>query len=328
MRLAAFLLTLLLAIQPAAAHGPAPIQPDALWQAWSFEPLVVVPLLLAHWAYGRGVLQLWARAGCWRGIGRFHVLSFLLGEAALVVALISPLDQLGGTLLSAHMAQHGLLVIVAPPLLLAGQPGVAFAWALPKGWSRSTMTARLWRPLARFGQVLSRPLPAAVLHGLALWAWHAPRLYDAAVEREWLHILEHASFFGTGLLFWRAVLGARSSRSAGLALGAAFATLMHGGLLGALITMAPRPLYGWYGGRTELWGWTPLEDQQLAGVLMWVPMGIVYFGACLFLAGRLLESEESHRVRADLLLKDPGLSPLRDRTAQRHQPVRGTPAPR
>ncbi|MGD9616544.1 MAG: cytochrome c oxidase assembly protein [Alphaproteobacteria bacterium] len=296
MRLAAPAAMLVLTAAPAAAHGIVPIQPDALWRVWSFDPLVVVPLLIAHWAYGGGTLRLWARAGRGRGVGRRHVLSFLLGETVLVVALVSPLDQLGGTLLSAHMAQHGLLVAVAPPLLLMGLPGAAFAWALPAGWSKGGLI-EAWRPVARLGRVLSHPMPAAVLHGLALWVWHAPWLFDAALEHEWVHRLEHASFFGTALLFWRAILGARSGHRIGPALGASFATLMHGGLLGALITMAPYPLYGWYRGRTELWGMTPLADQQLAGLLMWVPMGVVYFGACLFLASRLLASGERRHPR-------------------------------
>jgi putative membrane protein len=192
------------------------------------------------------------------------------------------------------MAQHGLLVAIAPPLLLLGQPGAAFAWALPVGWSRGGLVGAAWRTLARFGRVLSRPLPAVILHGLALWSWHAPALFNAAIEHEWLHRLEHAAFFGTGLLFWRAVLDARCGRRIGQTLGGAFATLMHGGFLAALITLAPVPLFGWYIGRSEVWGMTPLGDQQLAGLLMWVPMGVVYLGACLLLAGRLLSPEDSH----------------------------------
>jgi putative membrane protein len=216
----------------------------------------------------------------------------LLGESVLVVALISPLDQLGGTLLSAHMAQHGLLVAAAPPLLLLGKPGVAFAWALPTGWNRISVLAGATRLTA----LLSRPLVAAVLHGLAVWIWHAPNLFDAAVEREWLHALEHASFFGTALLLWRAVL-VQPRRQAGPALGAALATLLHSGLLGALLTMAPYPLYSWYrDGRTELWGLSALGDQQLAGLLMWVPLGVFYFAACLVLTARLIGSEQlQHR---------------------------------
>jgi putative membrane protein len=270
------------------AHGPDPVPLDALWRAWSFDPLVLGLLVAACWGYGHGVRRLWARAGRWRGIGRMHVLSFVSGLAVVIICLVSPLDGLGSTLLSAHMAQHGLLVTAAPLLLLLGKPGVAFAWALPAGWSRGGIAAVTWRPLARLGRWLSGPFPAATLHGLALWLWHAPGLFDAALEREWLHTLEHASFFGTALLFWQAILDPRSGERIGWALAAAFATLMHGGLLGGLVTMAPRPLYGWYAGRTEPWGLTALEDQQLAGLLMWVPMGIVYFGACLMLAARLV----------------------------------------
>jgi putative membrane protein len=214
-RLGALFLALLLSTGPAAAHGPVPIQPEALWHAWRFDPLVLAPLLVAHWAYGHGILRLWARAGSWRGIGQLQVLSFLVGEAVLVVALVSPLDELGGTLMSAHMAQHGLLIAVAPPLFLLGHSGVAFVWAFPARDRRSLFTSRSWRALARSVNALSRPAPAASLHGLALWAWHAPGAFDAALANGWLHALEHASFFGTALLFWRALGNARSARQGG-----------------------------------------------------------------------------------------------------------------
>jgi putative membrane protein len=290
-RLAALVLIFALAGGSAAARGGVPIQPEALWRAWSFDPIVLVPLLIAHSAYGRGTFRLWRRAGRWRGIGRLQVLSFALGEFALVLALVSPLDQLGGTLLSAHMAQHALLVAVAPPLLLLGAPGVAFAWAFPDGGRKSLFSSQLWRQLASLANALSRPAPAAALHGLALWFWHAPRPFDAALGSDWIHALEHASFFGTALLFWRALMGARSARHTAPAIAAAFFTLLHSGLLGALITLSPRPLYRWYGA-TELWGMSALVDQQLAGLLMWVPMGALYFGTCLFLASHLLVSDE------------------------------------
>jgi putative membrane protein len=215
MRVAVLSLTLMVWAGPVAAHDPAPVHPNVLWQAWSFDPLVLGLLFAAAWGYGRGIRRLWARAGLWRGIGRWHVLLFVLGQAVVVIALVSPLDRLGGTLLSAHMAQHGLLVTAAPVLLLLGKPAVAFAWALPPGWSKGRGAAVMWRPLARAGLWLSRPFPAATLHGLALWVWHAPGLFDAAVGREWLHTLEHASFFGTALLFWRAILDARSGERIG-----------------------------------------------------------------------------------------------------------------
>lgn len=294
MRIAVGVFAWLLAIGPAAAHGPAaPLGPDALWHAWSFDPLVLVPLLLSAWLYGRGLRLLWARAGRGRGVALPHALAFGVGTAVLFIALVSPLDALGETLLSAHMAQHALLVTVTPLLLLLGKPGAVFAWALPAECRKHFLGSQGWRALATVGGALSRPLCSAVLHGLALWGWHAPGAFDAAIADYGVHVLEHVSFFGTAVLFWRAILDTRSRRRAAAALGAAFATLMHGGLLGALITLAPYPLYVWYHDRTALWGLNALEDQQLAGLIMWVPMGIIYLGACLGLASRLVASQEN-----------------------------------
>jgi putative membrane protein len=278
----------LLPFRPLAAHGLHAVAPDAVWRSWNIDPNVLVPLILALWGYGRGVRHLWSRAGRGHGVANAHTLSFTLGTTALLIALVSPLDRLGETLLSAHMAQHGLLVAVAPPLLLLGRPGAVWAWALPPRWRGPLLGSALWRRLARWLQVVSRPLPAAALHGAALWLWHAPAAFDAAVANHAVHALEHVSFLGTALVFWHSVLGARSGRRAAAALGASFATLLHGGLLGALVTLAPYPLYGWYRGRTEPWGLSALEDQQLAGLVMWVPMGATYLAACLLLAGRFV----------------------------------------
>jgi putative membrane protein len=290
MRVVAGTLLWILVVGPAAAHGPTPLPPDSLWHRWNFDPLVLVPLLAAGWLYPRGLRNLWIAAGRRRGVTYFHATSFALGMAMLFCALVSPLDALGGTLLCAHMAQHGLLIAAAPPLLLAGKPGVAFAWALPSRRRRNFLVSTAWHSLARMGNVLSRPLPAAALHGLTLWLWHAPAVFDQAIAGYAMHAFEHICFFGTALLFWRSILGARSPRRAGVALCATFATLVHSGLLGALITMAPYPIYAWYAGRTQAWGLGPLEDQQLAGLLMWVPMGLVYLGGCLALASRLAAS--------------------------------------
>jgi putative membrane protein len=292
MRVAGCLFLWVFAISPATAHDVGSVRPDTLWRSWSFDPLVIVPLLLALCLYGSGLRRLWTRAGSGRGVAFSQALSFAAGAAVLLVALISPLDPLGETLLSAHMVQHALLIAVAPLLLLFGKPGLVFAWALPAGWRRTFLGSTGWRSLAGIGDALSRPLPAAVLHALALWLWHVPAAFNAAVASYTVHALEHSAFLGTALLFWRAILDGRSTRRAGPALGASFATLMHGGLLGALITLAPYPLYAWYHGRTELWGFSALEDQQLAGLLMWVPMGIVYLAACLVLASRLVVEEE------------------------------------
>ena len=131
-----YLLLLAMVLLPTRvwAHGLTLVPPDGIWYAWSFDPLVLVPLLLTHWLYGRGVLKLWRQAGAGRGIRRSEAACFLAGELTLVLALIWPFDALGGTLFSGHMVQHMLLMVVAPPLLVIGRPLAPVIWALPEDW--------------------------------------------------------------------------------------------------------------------------------------------------------------------------------------------------
>jgi len=283
-----------------SAHAPGVVTPDAVWRAWTLDPVVLLLLAAVVGVYGRGVRLLWARTGRGHGVSWMRVSAFGAGQAVLIVALVSPLDALGATLLSAHMAQHGLLAGVAPPLLLLGMPGVAFAWGV-SGFSPLRRLAPLWRSLAGLARVLSTPLHATVLHGLTMWIWHAPMLFGAAVEHDWVHALQHLSFFIPALLFWRALLDEPSTSRVAVGAAAAFLTFMHTGLLGGLITMAPEPLYPIYDGRTASWGLTALADQQIAGLFMWVPLGLPYVVAGLFLVSRLVrgrpaDAEREHPV--------------------------------
>jgi putative membrane protein len=163
---------------------------------------------------------------------------------------------------------------------------VVLVWGM-SGFSPLRL-APLWRSLGRAAKGLSTPMRATVLHGLTVWIWHAPMLFGAAVEHDWVHALQHVSFFIPAVLFWQALLGEHSAPRTARAAGAAFVTFMHTGLLGGLITMAPAPLYMIYVGRTESWGLTALADQQLAGVFMWVPLGLPYVVAGLVLTSRLV----------------------------------------
>jgi putative membrane protein len=196
------------------------------------------------------------------------------------------------------MAQHGLLVGVAPPLLLLGRPSVAFAWIFGPSAASHPSTTMMWLSLNAFARELATPLRATMLQGVVLWIWHAPALFDAALEQEWLHAMEHLCFFVSALLFWQVLLNCRRGRHAAAAFAAAFVTFMHSGLLGGLITMAPAPLYLAYAGRTQSWGLSPIEDQQLAGLFMWLPLGLPYLVAGLVLAsGLVLESREDPGTR-------------------------------
>lgn len=292
---------------PAFAHGTAPHGAGDLWHAWHADPLVSVPLLSSCLLFLRGVYRLR------RDLGRFppgfaprQIACFALGAAFLVIALLSPLEALSSTLLSAHMVQHILLIAVAPPLLVLGKPEVAWLWALPAHWRRGMARHGPLRSALAFLSPCARPVPAALIHMATLWIWHSPMLFDAAVASDALHWLEHVLFFGTALLFWRAVIKAHSGReAAAAALIACFITLLQSGLLSALLSFAREALY--HAPDTMDWGLTALEDQQLAGAIMSLPMCAIYLAAGLLMALRLLTPGGSERGRpspvatADLL---------------------------
>jgi putative membrane protein len=273
-----------LALLPAVARahpGLAP-RPHDLWSAWSIEPTILAGLALCTWAYARGVRALWRRAGRGRGIAPWRAGCFAAGLLALAAALVSPVDALGEVLFSAHMVQHLLLMMVAAPLLVLGDAVTAALWALPAVARRAV--GRAWRrsralgPLRVAWDAARRPLPAWLLHVGTLWAWHAPAPYESAVGHPAVHVAEHATFLVTSVLFWLALADPRPRRRLGF--GAAVAYLFAAGLqgtaLGALIAVATRPWYSVYLATTAPWGLTPLEDQQLAGLLMWIPAGLVY----------------------------------------------------
>jgi putative membrane protein len=279
---------------PASAHGLLLIGPDDLDMAWSLDPLVLVPLALVHWLYGRGLARIWRRAGIGRGVARWQAACFLAGEAALVLALVWPFDALGQTLFSAHMAQHMLLTTAAAPLLVLGAPLVPILTALPEGWRAHAARWVLEGPPARILAPLCRPMPSTLLHAAALWAWHAPALFEAALLDPMLHALEHATFFATALAFWWAMAHSprRGPSGPGIAAVWMLVTVVQGGLLGALLTFAGRQLYPGYGDAPTLWGLSPVEDQALAGLIMWVPACLVQIGAGVALVARWLGGVE------------------------------------
>jgi putative membrane protein len=260
--------------------------------AWNFELWVLVLLAVSAAAYAIGIRRLWVRAGRGRGVSQRQALWFGLGWTVLAVSLVSPLDTLGNHLFWAHMVQHELLMIVAAPLLVMGRPLSAWVWCL-SARQRQRLPGILSRPvLAGPWTALTHPLSAWSLHALAIWVWHIPVLFDASLHSEWVHAAQHASFLFTALLFWWAVLGtdARSGRC-GPALASLFSTMVHTAVLGALLTVAPTPWYPGYEPTSRALGWNPLEDQQLGGLIMWVPAGAAYLIAGLLVGARLLAGQ-------------------------------------
>jgi cytochrome c oxidase assembly factor CtaG len=271
-----------------AAHAGEPLEPHDLFtlQAWVFDPFILIPLIMAAWLYSRG-----NRGG--RGIESWESRCYWTGWTTLAIALASPLHTMGEVLFSAHMGQHELMMLVAAPLLVLGRPVVPFLWALPARWRRPVALPFLSPVVQKSWAFVSQPFHAWWLHGAALWIWHMPGLYEATVASDLVHTMQHLSFLLTALLFWWALLcGSAFRRNYGLGAMYVFGTALHSSILGALLTFAPTVWYPVYSESTWAWGLTALEDQQLGGLIMWVPAGVLYTAAGLALVAAWLRDSE------------------------------------
>jgi putative membrane protein len=185
------------------------------------------------------------------------------------------------------MTQHEILMLVSAPLLVFGHPLVAMLWALPRP-ARESLGALSRKPaIARSWRGLTGPLNVFLLHAIALWIWHVPRFYEAALRSDGLHALQHFSFVATAALFWWAMVHGKYGRLGyGVAVVYIFLTAVHSSVLGALMAVAPEVWYPGYARAGAAWGIDPLADQQLAGLLMWVPSGVIFIvlGLALFAA--------------------------------------------
>jgi putative membrane protein len=277
----------------AFAHGGKPHNFHDLWRTWAFEPVVLTSLGLSLLLYGIGVTRVWRKASPGRLVSKHEVLAFAAGWLALFIALVSPLHPWGQVLFSAHMTQHEVLMLIAAPLLVLGRPALPFLWALPLDAARITGTLTRAEPFKRVWRFLTNPFVAWAIHAIALWIWHIPVLFEATLTSDLVHTLQHLSFLLSALLFWWSLIhGPQGLMGFGAATLYVFTTSLHSGLLGALITFANTVWYPAYSEYTASWGLTPLEDQQLGGLIMWIPAGLVYILAGLVLfAGWLRESE-------------------------------------
>jgi cytochrome c oxidase assembly factor CtaG len=302
------LLALLLASAVDAAPALAPSTGAPL--NWNGSWWVLTSLIIAVFGYLRGVLRMDPGArGRVFGIGRY--LAFAAGIGMLVVALVSPLDALDDQLFSAHMVQHMVLMLVAPPLLVWGRPATAWLWAFPLPSRRAI--GRFWMRtpgLERSVRALMGPLTVWLLSSFALWFWHLPGPYRWALDNEWIHTGEHLCFFLTALAFWSLVLAPYGRRQLDYGPSLIFVGTLgvQMGLLGAILTFAARPVYMLSAGSTLAWGLSPLEDQQLAGVIMWVPASFVYLAAMVVLFVAWLHDAERKASAAA-----PGRTPVSER---------------
>jgi cytochrome c oxidase assembly factor CtaG len=276
----------------ALAHSEA----DGEQAIWTFDPWIVTPLLTFGVLYGFGGLLLWLRTSTSRHVRGWHAVAFLAGWLTLAGALVSPLHWLGERLFSFHMIEHEILMAVAAPLLVLARPIGTLLWSLPRH-IRVAVGRLLRRPTINLvWQWLSAGRNATLIHGIAIWVWHAPVLFDSAVANITMHRVQHLSFLLTAVIFWWSVL--RRSNP-GLAAWHLFITMLHTSVLGALMALAPRLLYAPQNGSAAAWGLTPLEDQQLAGIIMWIPAGTVYASAALALTTLWIRHASETRRRSD-----------------------------
>ena len=262
-------------IFPASAHERGP-QVGAY--AWTFDPWVIVPLALTTALCLTGAFRLAGRASTGRLEVVWHGAICGLGLFALAVALVSPIHALGERIFSFHMVEHEIVMAISAPLLVLSRPVAMFLWAMPRSvrhWIGKALNAHFLR---RAWNWSTDGLNATWMHAAAIWGWHLPFLLDASVTHSATHRLQHLSFLVTALLFWWSVFW-RSDR--GTASSHLFVTMMHTSILGALMALSPRVLYAAQTAGAPEWGLTPLEDQQLAGILMWIPAGTIYAGAAL-----------------------------------------------
>ena len=240
--------------------------------------LALAAFVGAGTAYELGRRRIRRRPGTERFASTSQVVAFWCGVALALVAVASPVDALGDDLFSMHMVQHLLLGLVAPLLIVLGAPVRVMTHALPR--RRRIQVSRVGHRVTRRTGLrraaVATGILAVAVHVGTFYLWHVPAAYDLAERHEVVHAVEHATMLLAGLALWWVVLGVRWQNRSGLAVLYLFLAGLPMGALAALLTLAPEPLYSAHLATTAEWGLTPLEDQQLAGAIMWVPGGLVY----------------------------------------------------
>jgi putative membrane protein len=252
---------------------------------WSWDGRTLLSLELLTGIYMLGTFRLWLHAGRGHGIPLWRAAAFAACIFALLVALVSPLDSLAAVSFAAHMTQHMILILIAAPLFVLSAFPVALLWALPRRWAHRS--AQHLRSVSGLWRWITQSLVAWTIFTASLWLWHIPRFYEAALQNNTIHFAEHLCFFTAAGLFWWVLIrpSGRKQVQYGLNVLYLFTTALQSGALGALMTFASRPWYATYAASNGL-GLTALGDQQLAGLIMWLPGGVLFvlIAAAYFIA--------------------------------------------
>jgi cytochrome c oxidase assembly factor CtaG len=274
---------------------------DPILTAWEWRPVVLLVLGTAGALYGTGWRRLRTRGGA-ASMPRWRLFCYLGGLATIGLGLLSPVSVYSGVLLSAHMVQHQLLVMVAVPLLLLADPTPVVLWGLPPSARRRVgAMLRTGTPTRRVLRALTWMPVAGLLYVVTLSTWHVPAAYQASLGNPRLHDAQHLSFVATAILFWWPIVNPAprlhrltGGLGYGLRIGYVILAAAHNTFLGAIIALARQVLYPAYAAAPRLFGLSPLDDQGLAGGIMWSG-GHMYLIAVLVLLHRALGSERTER---------------------------------
>jgi len=260
---------------PALAHGG---HEHEAAPGWTFDPLVTVPLGLILLLFAVGHRRLTNRSN----VSRRRSWLFAGGWLVLALSLVTPLHDGGERSFTLHMIEHELIMLLATFLLAASRAGGVLAWGLPAAL-RQGLAGRWKAPFAAIWRRATEPVTATVVQGLVMWAWHIPALFDRTLTSQGWHIAQHMSFILASLAFWVAMLDTRRGGHL-LSVACLFATSLVEGALGALMALSASPWYASYAamGLSGI-GLDPTIDQQLAGLIMWIPGGLIHGGAALAL---------------------------------------------
>jgi putative membrane protein len=259
---------------------------------WTWPPFVWIPLLMAAVLYCIGIAKMLRRTPH-RRLYLPQIIWFALGWGSLVLALDSPLHELAEQLFWVHMTQHEILMLISAPLLVLGRPLTVFLWALPGTWRQAAASAGRLGIFKKSWKIASAPLSAWMVSAFALWIWHVPFLFDKTLRSDWIHGAQHTTFLLTALMFWWPLVNRTPSLGYGGGLVYVFTTILHTSVLGALLTFAPRPWYSSYVVTAPAWHLSALEDQQIGGLIMWIPAGTLLLVVALILLVKWMNDSQT-----------------------------------
>ena len=271
----------------------APVEVPFWLTQWNWQPSIIGGTLLIIGLYVYAVGPLREKLHLADEVPTRQVVAFLLGVNLMFLSLFSPLDELGDRyLFSAHMLQHLILTFVGPPLMLIGTPG----------WLIQPLLRN--RTLLRLGKIITAPFVAFTLFNADFFLWHAPALYDATLVNENLHILEHLTFIVFGVIYWWPIFSPVKEGLPRLSLGGQVFYLFFGAmpsvLLGAGLTFSA-PLYTPYIYAPRIWGISAATDQQLGGLLMWIPVSLLTIVIMSIFFIRWMQQQDQKQREMELL---------------------------